>query len=145
MNSSDVPVLVENLKYYRNAGDVHAFDVNTFDVAQLSSDFIAMTEDEIDRHLHPSNYLTDEQKDAMLPKLTRRQFRLVLVKNAYALADIESLIASIEDPLQRQIIQIEWEDSTVFERTSESLLTMAGMLGLSRDRINELWQEALLL
>ena len=137
--------LIENLIYFKKNGEVYAYDANVINLENLSSDFIAMTEDEIDRHLHPSNYLTDEQKDAMLPKLTRRQFRLVLVKNNYALAHIESLIATIEDPLQRQIIQIEWEDSTVFERTSESLLTMADMLDLSRERINELWQEALLL
>ena len=137
--------LIENLIYFKKNGEVYAYDANVINLENLSSDFIAMTEDEIDRYLHPSNYLTDEQKDAMLPKLTRRQFRLVLVKNNYALAHIESLIATIEDPLQRQIIQIEWEDSTVFERTSESLLTMADMLDLSRERINELWQEALLL
>ena len=137
--------LIENLIYFKKNGEVYAYDANVINLENLSSDFIAMTEDEIDRHLHPSNYLTDEQKDAMLPKLTRRQLRLVLVKNNYALAHIESLIATIEDPLQRQIIQIEWEDSTVFERTSESLLTMADMLDLSRERINELWQEALLL
>ena len=134
------------MKYFKDgSGAVYAFEEEGTQDEFILNHLVAMTEEEIDRHLHPSNYLTDEQKDAMLPKLTRRQFRLVLVKNAYALADIETLIASIEDPLQRQIIQIEWEDATVFERTSASLLTMVGMLGLSRERINELWQEALLL
>lgn len=82
---------------------------------------------------------------AQMPKLTRRQFRLALVSNSYDLAAIEALIASIEDPLQRQIIQIEWQDSTVFERTSNSLNYMATLLELDRDQINVLWQQALLL
>lgn len=82
---------------------------------------------------------------AQMPKLTRRQFRLALVTNGYDLAEIEALISSIEDPLQRQIIQIEWQDSTVFERTSNSLNYMATLLKLNRDQINALWQQALLL
>ena len=91
-----------------------------------------------------SELLAQEQL-AQMPKLTRRQFRLALVTNGYDLAAIESLIASIEDPLQRQIIQIEWQDSTVFERTSNSLNYMATLLELDRDQINALWQQALLL
>ena len=89
--------------------------------------------------------LLETERMAQMPKLTRRQFRLALVTNGYDLAEIEALIASIEDPLQRQIIQIEWQDSTVFERTSNSLNYMATLLELDRDQINTLWQQALLL
>lgn len=89
--------------------------------------------------------LLETELMAQMPKLTRRQFRLALVTNGYDLAEIETLIASIEDPLQRQIIQIEWQDSTVFERTSNSLNYMATLLELDRDQINALWQQALLL
>ena len=77
--------------------------------------------------------------------LTRRQFRLALVTNGYNLADIETLIAQIEDDMQRQIIQIEWQDATVFERNNSSLLTMAALMGLSSAQIDELWAQALTL
>ena len=77
--------------------------------------------------------------------LTRRQFRLALVTNGYNLADIETLIAQIEDDMQRQIIQIEWQDATVFERNNSSLLTMAALMGLSSSQIDELWAQALTL
>lgn len=76
------------------------------------------------------------------PALTRRQFRLALVTNGYKLADIEALIAQIEDDMQRQIIQIEWQDATVFERNNSSLLTMAAIMGLSSAQIDELWEQA---
>ena len=77
--------------------------------------------------------------------LTRRQFRLALVTNGYSLSDIETLIAQIEDDMQRQIIQIEWQDATVFERNNSSLLTIAALMGLSSTQIDELWAQALTL
>lgn len=80
-----------------------------------------------------------------LKPLTRRQFRLALVMNGFALADIETLIAQIEDDMQRQIIQIEWQDAAVFERNNSSLLTMAALMGLSSSQIDELWAQALTL
>ena len=77
--------------------------------------------------------------------LTRRQFRLALVTNGFALADIEALINQIEDDMQRQIIQIEWQDATVFERNNSSLFVMAALMGLSSAQIDELWSQALTL
>lgn len=80
-----------------------------------------------------------------VPALTRRQFRLALVTNGFALADIEALINQIEDDMQRQIIQIEWQDATVFERNNSSLFAMAALMGLSSAQIDELWAQALTL
>ena len=78
-----------------------------------------------------------------LKPLTRRQFRLALVMNGFVLADIEALINQIEDDMQRQIIQIEWQDATVFERNNSSLLTIAALMGLSSTQIDELWSQGL--
>lgn len=80
-----------------------------------------------------------------LKPLTRRQFRLALVMNGFALADIEALINQIEDDMQRQIIQIEWQDATVFERNNSSLFAMAALMGLSSAQIDELWLQGLTL
>ena len=77
-----------------------------------------------------------------LKPLTRRQFRLALVMNGFALADIEALINQIEDDMQRQIIQIEWQDATVFERNNSGLFAMAALMGLSSAQIDELWEQA---
>ena len=78
-----------------------------------------------------------------LKPLTRRQFRLALVMNGFALADIEALINQIEDDMQRQIIQIEWQDATVFERNNSSLFAMAALMGLSAEQVDALWAQAL--
>lgn len=80
---------------------------------------------------------------AILPPLTRRQFRLALVQNDFDLSYIEEKIKSIDDLKQRQIIQIEWEDAQIFERTSTSLKVMADILELDDKKINELWKQAL--
>lgn len=77
--------------------------------------------------------------------LTRRQFRLALVMNGFALADIEALINQIEDDMQRQIIQIEWQDATVFERNNSSIFVMAALMGLSTEQVDALWTQALAL
>ena len=75
--------------------------------------------------------------------LTRRQFRLALVMNGFALADIEAVINSIEDATQRQITLIEWQDGTAFERYSPSLLVMAGLMQLNKEQVDALWSQAL--
>ena len=82
-------------------------------------------------------------QDPPVPVLTRRQFRLALVTNGYSLTDIEALIAQIEDDMQRQIIQIEWQDATVFERNSSSLLVVAGLMQLNTEQVDALWSQAL--
>lgn len=80
-----------------------------------------------------------------LTPLTRRQFRLLLVLNGYDLDFIKSKIMEIEDSMTRQIALIEWEDATTFERESETLMMMAGILGMDEDRVNELWLQGLTL
>ena len=80
---------------------------------------------------------------AILPPLTRRQFRLTLVQNGYDLSFVEEKIKSISDVKQRQIIQIEWEDAQFFERRSSSLNIMADLLMLDSEQVNILWQQAI--
>lgn len=80
-----------------------------------------------------------------LKPLTRRQFRLALVMNGFALADIEAVINSIEDATQRQITLIEWQDGTTFERSSQNLIAMAAMLDLSKAQVDTLWAQGLTL
>ena len=80
-----------------------------------------------------------------VPSLTRRQLRLALVTNGFALADIEALINQIEDSTQRQIALIEWQDGTAFERYSPSLLKVAELMNLSSPQVDELWSQALTL
>lgn len=86
--------------------------------------------------------ILENERLAAMPALTRRQFRLALVLNGYNLADIETLINSIEDPMQRQITMIEWQDATTFHRTNPSLIVMAGLMELGAEAVDQLWLQA---
>lgn len=86
--------------------------------------------------------ILENERLSAIPALTRRQFRLALVLNGYNLADIETLINSIEDPMQRQITMIEWQDATTFHRTNPSLIVMAGLMGLGAETVDQLWLQA---
>lgn len=76
------------------------------------------------------------------PALTRRQFRLALVLNDFDLAEIEGLINQIADPLQRKTTLVEWQDATTFERNSDSLISMANVMGLTAAEVDALWLQA---
>ena len=89
--------------------------------------------------------LLEQERLAAMKPLKRRQFRLTLAMNGYDLNEIEALIDQIEDPMQRTIAQIEWQDSTDFERTSPTLLMMAELLQLSSEQVDQLWSYGLTL
>lgn len=64
------------MKYFKkNDGSVWAFEADGSQDDYITSEFAAMTPDEIDRHLNPQNYLTDEEKAAIAAqqKLTTAQ------------------------------------------------------------------------
>ncbi len=88
--------------------------------------------------------IQESELKALTP-LTRRQFRMVLVLNGYDLDTIKSQILAIEDIQIRQLTLIEWEDAKAFERTSPSLVMMAGLLQLNEDEVNAMWEQALTL
>lgn len=81
----------------------------------------------------------EQQRLAAMPALKRRQFRLALVMNGYVLSDVDALINQIEDPMQRIMTQVEWQDATDFERTNTTLITMAGLMGLTTAQVDSLW------
>lgn len=137
-------------KYFKNdAGDIFGFLMDGTQDQVISDALLPLTEDEVDRIVNPQNYMTEEQKAELvlrtMPVLKRRQFRLTLVMNGYDLKQVESLINGIDDPIQRTIAQIEWQDATDFERTNPTLLMMADMLGLDANTVNELWEYGLML
>lgn len=89
---------------------------------------------------------TEDEKEAERLKqftpLTRRQFKLTLLENEL-LETIESRIELIEDPKQKSRIQIEYLESEKFERTSESVIYMVGMLDLTAEQVDQMWLHAM--
>ena len=135
------------MKYFKDQnGSVWAFEADGSQDDLITEEFAAMTADEIDRHLNPQKYLSDEEKEqlrlAEFIALNRRQFKLALLQKNL-LETLEQEISQIEDPVQKLRIEIEYKESDKFERTNESVKYMFGLLKLSGDEIDEMWRYAM--
>lgn len=89
--------------------------------------------------LADGNELTPYSELDPTPKsVTRRQARQALAL-AGKLALVQPAIENISDPLQKSLAQIEWDDSTHFERDRPLLIQLAYSIGLSDSDIDDLF------
>ena len=136
------------MKYYKKDNEVFAFEDDGSQDTYIQDGMIQMSSEEIDRHINPKKYMSDEQLYDIYVKslkpLTRRQFKLVLLENNL-LEQVETLIISVEDTTQRTRSQIEYSEATEFQRTSNSVKYMCNLLGLTEEQINTMWEKALTL
>lgn len=134
------------MKYLKKGNEIFAFEVDNSQDHLITDEFVLMTANEVDRHINPGKYLSDEEKRAQylasLNPLTRRQFKLVLLENDL-LNHIENAISAIVDDKTRARIQIEYVEAVEFHRTSESVAYMCTLLGLTDDQVDTMWEQAL--
>lgn len=77
-----------------------------------------------------------------VPKsVTRAQARQALLL-AGLLDKVGLAIAAIPDPLQRGLVQIDWDDRQVFERNHPTLAALAGALGMDDEALDQLFTTA---
>ncbi|MDY6531257.1 hypothetical protein [Acinetobacter faecalis] len=90
---------------------------------------------------------TEEEKLAyrrsQYPKLIRYQFKRCLLEKGYKSSDIEARIQTIEDEYTRELTLLGFREATNFVRTDSSVLKMQSVLGLSDEKVDELWEYAL--
>lgn len=142
---------MQYFKDIQNDNTVYAFDdeqMKLESVIETVKSFKKMTKKEVDRHLNPEKYFSDQEKRDIflrtLTPLTRRQFKLALLANEL-LEKVESTIDNIPDLQLRKRMQIEYSESVEFHRESESVIAMCEMLELSEDQVDQLWQHAMTL
>lgn len=70
--------------------------------------------------------------------VTRRQAKQAL-RLSGKLGLVQFAIDAIADPLQRGLMQDEWDESLTFERNRQSLVAMATAIGLDSAQIDELF------
>ena len=133
------------MKYYKLNNVVYAFEIDGSQDDYITDDMVMMTAEEVDRHINPEKYYTEEQKHNIylnsLRPLTRRQFKLALLENNL-LSTIDTAISNIPDPLLKARIEIEYAEATEFVRTSDSVKYMLSILELSEEQVNSLWETA---
>ena len=136
------------MKYFKKDNEVYAFEDDGSQDEYITQDMVRMTPSEVDKHLNPKKYMTDEQLYEIYVKslrpLTRRQFRLALL-DVGLLDDLEATISNIEDTAEKRRIEIEYTELDKFTRTSESVKTMFTLINQTEEQINELWEKALTL
>ena len=128
-------------------GEVRHFEdgINVSNYIDLT-EYSRLSKAEIDKLENPEKYMNDEEKELLrlsqFRPLTRRQFKLALLENGL-LDTVEQIIESIEDPITKTRIQIEYSESERFERTNDSVKYMLGVLDLTSDKVDEMWLQAL--
>ncbi len=136
------------MKYYKLNKEIYAFEADGSQDDYITQDMVRMTSSEVDKHLNPKKYMSDEQLYDIYVKslkpLTRRQFKLVLLENNL-LEQVETLINSVEDSTQRTRLLIEYSEATEFQRTSNSVKYMCNLSGLTEEQINQMWEQGLTL
>lgn len=130
------------MKYYKLNADVYAFELDGSQDALITNEMIEMTEDEIDRHLNPYNYLSDEEKALLkrqsLSKLSKRQFALYLFDhNMY-----DQVMQAIE---ANPRFKIEYDTVSDIERLSPTVTEMSKLLNWTDEQVDAMWSEALTL
>lgn len=89
-----------------------------------------------------TQYITFQPAANPVPeKVTRRQARQALVL-AGKLSLVQPAIDAIADPVQRQLMQIEWDDSLEFERGRQTLIQIGGAIGLDASALDSLFIQA---
>lgn len=73
--------------------------------------------------------------------VTRRQARQALLL-AGRLQDVQPAIDAIADPVQRGMVQIEWDDSQEFQRTRPTLIALATAIGMTEADLDNLFTQA---
>ena len=79
-----------------------------------------------------------KRKAAVPASVTRRQAKQALLLNGL-LANVQPAIDAIPDATQRAMIQIEWDDSQVFERDRPALIALGSALGLTSVQLDDLF------
>ena len=141
--------MIETMKWFKKGEEIYAFEIDGSQDFLITEEHLPMSDDEVDRHTNPRKYLTEEEKEAhrlaSFTPLTRRQFMKTMVLGGYDLSVIEDTINSIEDPVVRQLALIDWTSATDFNRNDSTLSLMAGMLGLTSEQVDAMWEFGLTL
>lgn len=130
------------MKYFKKDGEVFAFESDGSQDHLITSDFVEMTVEEIDHHLHTEKYMTDAEKRAIylasMPELTKRQFNLYLY-DAGLKDEVDTLLSA--NPRAK----VEFDSVGKIVRTSPMVEAMIALLGWSDDQVDQMWQQALTL
>ena len=84
----------------------------------------------------------EENRKLSIPDpISKMRLRMQLVKMNIPLVSIDNAIDGIEDPLQRELTSIMWNDAVTFDRYDSSLNNIGSALGLTQEQIDYIFIE----
>ena len=123
--------LIKRLEGDRN--DI-AYAYLTDEEAETYSDLTLVSQEEIEE-------LGDIVKILIPESISKRQARQQLIIDGLY-NNVQQIIDSIEDPTQRLLTQVFWEDSNTFERNHPTLVELGTALGLTEAELDMMFINA---
>ena len=124
------------MKYFILNGEVFAFEADGSQDEYITEDMVKMTDDEVDRHVNPEKYLSDEERAQLnrerMPTLTPIEFDIKLV-DAGLYDQVQELIASDIK------LKIAYTRATFFNRTDPFIDQARIALGLTDEQVDAMW------
>ena len=74
----------------------------------------------------------------VIPDVTPRQIRQALVLSQISMIDVENALDSLDEPI-KSLAKIDWEYSTVFQRSSPLVSSVGSLLGWTPEQLDNLW------
>ena len=123
-------------KLYKKDGEIYEFAQDGSQDSLIAEDFVAMTESEIDQHINPQKYMSDEEKLQLvrqqMPQLTPIEFDIKL-NNAGLYDAVQDLI---KDNFE---MRIAYNRATFFSRTASFVDQARIALGLTDEQVDAMW------
>ena len=128
------------MKYYKLNQEVYAFESDGSQDEYISKNMVKMSEDEVDRHIHPEKYLSDKEKQQItrenMPTLTPIEFDIKLVD--------AGLYDKVQDLIQSDIkLKIAYTRATFFSRTDPFIDQARIALNLTDEQVDTIWESPL--
>lgn len=95
---------------------------------------VIMTQDEA------SQWLESLHSPVYIPQqVTMAQARKALILSGVSITAVNAAIAAIVDPVERQLAETDWEYATTMRRQSPLVTSLAPVLGLTDEEIDDLF------
>jgi hypothetical protein len=82
-----------------------------------------------------------EEKEAATPtEITKRQLLVYLFTNLGVTPQmIDGMIDTYEDPIQRELLRIEWQYATTIDRTLPNVIAFAAAMGITEQELKNIY------
>ena len=128
------------MKYYKLNNEVYAFESDGSQDDYITDYMVKMTDDEIDRHINPEQYLSDSER---LQLVRKRMPTLTPIEFDIKLADA-GLYDQVQELIQSDIkLKIAYTRATFFSRTDPFVDQARIALNLTDEQVDTIWESSL--